>query len=400
MKKPDLFIQMVLPTVLLFVVVACEDLEDDFCEDTPLAPSKLDMTHETEALEILEQVDNGELEVFTQVDQVDSVEVMTQEDEATSKGASLSISAASDGYQFLATGFPAGYSAVADWYLFRNGGNYRYLGRTFNFDCAAMGVILPSSTPAGTYYVRAITSVWDDIFGHWVHYDIVSNEAELKKIGEGVSYRAHVQNIGWMVWVHDGTKAGTTGQGRRMEAIRIKLGKEFNSDARITYRAHVKGEGWQNWVSNGQTAGTTGESRRMEAIQIKLQNVPSGYSARYQAHVKGKGWLDWVHDGQTAGTTGQSRRMEAIHIVISKRSCKIGSYDGANCYIGKAPPGTNAFIYANRFYYSPASGSNRCPYPGSWFDGANCFVASIPSGAKGFIYRNGWYVHPTWSDIR
>lgn len=70
----------------------------------------------------------------------------------------------------------------------------------------------------------------------------------------------------------------------------------------------------------------------------------------------------------------------------------IGSYDGANCYIGKAPTGTQAFIYSNNFYYTDIN--NTCPYPGSWFDGANCFVTSIPTGTHPFIYNNSWYVKP------
>ena len=70
----------------------------------------------------------------------------------------------------------------------------------------------------------------------------------------------------------------------------------------------------------------------------------------------------------------------------------IGSWDGANCYVGSAPSGTQAFIYANNFYYTDINGS--CPYPGSWFDGANCYVTSIPSGASPFIWHNNWYVEP------
>jgi hypothetical protein len=71
----------------------------------------------------------------------------------------------------------------------------------------------------------------------------------------------------------------------------------------------------------------------------------------------------------------------------------MGSYDGANCYIGSAPSGTSAFIYANNFYYTPV-GASTCPYPGSWYDGANCFVANIHASADPFIYANNWYVQP------
>lgn len=67
-----------------------------------------------------------------------------------------------------------------------------------------------------------------------------------------------------------------------------------------------------------------------------------------------------------------------------------GYYDGANCQIGKAPDGTDAFIWGGNYYYTPLSG-NSCPYPGSWYDGANCYVQAVPSGASPFIYHNHWY---------
>lgn len=70
----------------------------------------------------------------------------------------------------------------------------------------------------------------------------------------------------------------------------------------------------------------------------------------------------------------------------------IGSYDGANCYVGTAPTGTTAFIHNGNFYYTPLNGT--CPYPGSSYDGANCYVTAIPSGAQPFIHNNKWYVHP------
>jgi uncharacterized protein YjdB len=51
--------------------------------------------------------------------------------------------------------------------------------------------------------------------------------------GYQVSYRAHVQKLGWLPWqkVKNGTNidkagvAGTTGKGLRMEALEIKIEK-------------------------------------------------------------------------------------------------------------------------------------------------------------------------------
>jgi len=144
---------------------------------------------------------------------------------------------------------------------------------------------------------------------------------ELRTIGEpserpspaGITYQAHVQDVGWMEWVSDGAIAGTTGQARRMEALRVHL---VNPPAamRVRYQAHVEDMGWLDWVLDGATAGTTHRGLRLEAVHIALVNAPPDCTLMYQAHVEGIGWTEWRGEAEVAGTTGFSRRMEAIRI--------------------------------------------------------------------------------------
>ncbi|HEV8717640.1 MAG TPA: hypothetical protein VGX03_33055 [Candidatus Binatia bacterium] len=75
-------------------------------------------------------------------------------------------------------------------------------------------------------------------------------------------------------------------------------------------------DGWQGWVSDGAVAGTTGQSKAMEAIKIQLQNAPANLHVCYCAHVAYIGWQGWVCDGTMAGTTGQAKAIEAIEIKI------------------------------------------------------------------------------------
>ena len=72
-----------------------------------------------------------------------------------------------------------------------------------------------------------------------------------------------------------------------------------------------------DWVSDGEIAGTEGESKRVEAIRIKL-NEKIGRNIRYRVHVQDIGWMDWVQNGEIAGTVGESKRIEAIEIEIEK----------------------------------------------------------------------------------
>lgn len=107
--------------------------------------------------------------------------------------------------------------------------------------------------------------------------------------------------------------------------------------------------------------------------------------------------IDVTNDASSVGFPTLSGLIVSAILLGQCQSCdqcpSIGSYDGANCYIGTPPPGTTAFIWGNSFYYTPVSG-NQCPRPGSSFDGANCFVLAVPAGTDPFIYANSWYVHP------
>ena len=137
-----------------------------------------------------------------------------------------------------------------------------------------------------------------------------------------VRYEAHVQSYGWMRAVSDGSTAGTEGEARRLEGIRITLDNAAGLEG-ITYRAHVQTYGWQNWVSEGALAGTEGESKRLEALEIKLTGeMEQKYDIYYRAHVQSYGWLDWAKNGEAAGTEGLGKRLEAVQIVLVEKGAK------------------------------------------------------------------------------
>ena len=133
---------------------------------------------------------------------------------------------------------------------------------------------------------------------------------------EVVQYRAHIQNIGWTDWVQNGQIIGTENSNKRIEAIQIKLKNGELYD--VEYRVHVQDVGWMNWVKNGETAGTEGQSKRIEAIQIKLKKKENiNIDVTYKTHIENIGWMNWIKNGEIAGTTGQSKRMEAIQIKLN-----------------------------------------------------------------------------------
>ena len=129
-----------------------------------------------------------------------------------------------------------------------------------------------------------------------------------------VGYQTHVQDYGTQAYVYDGAMAGTEGECKRMESIRMKLPSSVNSS--IQYRSHVQDIGWEkNWASNGSLSGTIGQCKRLEAIQIKLSgDVAKNYDVYYRVHAQDYGWLAWAKNGESSGTEGYAKRLEAIEV--------------------------------------------------------------------------------------
>ena len=146
----------------------------------------------------------------------------------------------------------------------------------------------------------------------------------------GLRYQAHVQTYGWMNWVDADTNGasprsladkgqytGTVGKSKRMEAIRMELTGELANRYEVLYRVHMQTYGWSSWTKGGDTAGTVGQGKRLEAIEIKLIQKPSvtpAATVNYQVHAQSYGWMNTVTGGTIAGTTGKGKRLEAIKI--------------------------------------------------------------------------------------
>ncbi|MBQ9935657.1 MAG: hypothetical protein IJO70_07415 [Lachnospiraceae bacterium] len=163
-----------------------------------------------------------------------------------------------------------------------------------------------------------------------------------------VAYRTHVQRYGWQAWKYNGQMSGTSGEAKRLEAINIEL-RNKTCSGEIIYTTHVQKYGWQGklddqstWLKNGQLAGTSGEGKRLEAICINLTGeMAERYDIYYRVHAQSFGWLSWAKNGDPAGTEGYGKRLEGIQIVLVPKGQEApGSYQGissreARAYIKK-----------------------------------------------------------------
>lgn len=98
----------------------------------------------------------------------------------------------------------------------------------------------------------------------------------------------HVQDEGDLGPFEMGENAGTEGKGLRLERIRLVLKSLPGYELR--YNVQVQNRGWlrdanddSTWFVSGETAGTTGEGLRLEAIKIKVVETNEELVAYYAA---------------------------------------------------------------------------------------------------------------------
>ena len=129
-----------------------------------------------------------------------------------------------------------------------------------------------------------------------------------------LTYRTHIQDIGWQEWKQEGQLSGAPNSGKRIEAIEIKQNE--NSKFTVEYRTHIQDIGWQEWKNNGELSGTTGQGKRIEAIEIRVVEDINLENLKYSTHIENIGWQDWKNNGELSGTTGEAKRLEGIKISV------------------------------------------------------------------------------------
>lgn len=95
----------------------------------------------------------------------------------------------------------------------------------------------------------------------------------------GICADAHIENIGWQGWKCGADQTtfavGTTGKSLRLEAIDLLPGRAMLSNGYVWARSYLQDYGWGGWQWGPVVmSGTTGQGRRMEAIRIEV-NQPS-----------------------------------------------------------------------------------------------------------------------------
>ena len=122
-------------------------------------------------------------------------------------------------------------------------------------------------------------------------------------------YQAHVSGKGWMDAVNGGI-AGTVGQNRALEAIKIDMRK---LNFKIKARAHIQNIGLKDfgYIKHDTVIGTTGKGLQMEAIEL-ITDGSNGKKLQTRVHIQDIGWTRWTSG--MIGTVGMNKKIEAIEI--------------------------------------------------------------------------------------
>lgn len=130
-----------------------------------------------------------------------------------------------------------------------------------------------------------------------------------------LTYSAYAAGRGWLSTVSGGM-AGTSGQGRAIEAFKVNVSSSGISGG-VSYRAHVSNVGWMNAVSSNGVAGMPGKGQQVEAVQMSLTgNLATFFDIWYRVYARDYGWLGWTSSGATAGTTSCGLRVEGVQIAV------------------------------------------------------------------------------------
>ena len=199
------------------------------------------------------------------------------------------------------------------------------------------------------------------------HTQQISYNLSITKVEQpvSVSYRTHVQSFGWQGFVSDGAMSGTSGLGKRLEGIEIKVNS--SKDLGIRYKTHVQSYGWQEWRYNGAMSGTQNQAKRLEAICIELTGDDKDkYDVYYRVHAQSYGWLGWAKNGQPAGTAGQAKRLEGIEIKILPKGQLPGGIVGYSYIeVGKSADNSSSAGMVNYMTHVQSYGDQSYVFDGS-----------------------------------
>jgi len=86
-----------------------------------------------------------------------------------------------------------------------------------------------------------------------------------------LKYCVYSSKTGWSNWVSNGSIAGKSDNGA--EGFALMVDDTENTGIGAYYQAYVESAGWLDPCSNGGGAGTSGQSKKLERLRIMLSSI-------------------------------------------------------------------------------------------------------------------------------
>ncbi len=137
-----------------------------------------------------------------------------------------------------------------------------------------------------------------------------------------IQYSTHQSNVGWVQDGYLDRVAGTTGQARSLEAIKLDTINSIVTEniSIYCYALTGKSPAWIEAKSINEVCGTTGQSNPLRNIKLALTGADSDkYDIYYRVHVAHRGWLDWKKNSELAADENNTNNIEAISIKIEPK---------------------------------------------------------------------------------
>lgn len=123
-------------------------------------------------------------------------------------------------------------------------------------------------------------------------------------------YSTHVNKTGWGAWRRENQVCGTLEQ-RDIQAIKVDYPKH-----KVYYSVYYNDkEGWSAEVTNGEQAGTTGKGKPIYGMRIRLDEAGAKeFDLLYRMHKFDGTWTPWAKNGEAIYSHGQ--KLSAIQIKL------------------------------------------------------------------------------------
>ncbi len=124
---------------------------------------------------------------------------------------------------------------------------------------------------------------------------IIALEREQIKRRPMLTCQTHVDKLGWGAWISEEQISNPVDQKRDIQAVKINFPKH-----NVYYSVYYnETEGWSQEVSNGSQAGTTGKGKSIFGIKIRLDDSGANeFDILYRVHTFDGVWSPWAKNGE------------------------------------------------------------------------------------------------------